>query len=111
MRACQMKRRSTASNSAWPTVGTPLFTKLYQESGLYPASKFARMNPETAAGIGANSGAAVVIDTVFGTARRELLVDPAVMPGAVEATGDIADIVTDGSPGNWRIAQADVRRA
>jgi anaerobic selenocysteine-containing dehydrogenase len=94
-----------------PDEAAPLSTKLYQESGLFTPSAMARMNPETAAALGLRSGAAIVIDGLYGVSRRTLMVDPAVMPGVVEATGDIADICTDGSGGNWRQIPVNVRTA
>ncbi|MBS1874384.1 MAG: hypothetical protein JSU00_14300 [Acidobacteria bacterium] len=99
-----------------PDNSLPLMTKLYQESGLYAPTSLARVNPETAAQAGLKSGARAVIDTAYGSAWREVLVDPAVMPGVVEvsacaACSDIAEIATDGSSSDWRVAAANVRRA
>lgn len=94
-----------------PDETLPLMSKLYQESGLYPPSTIARINPQTATQFGLSNGSKIVVDTVFGSRQRETLVDPAVMPGVVETSGDIADICTDGSTGNWRSVAAAVRRA
>ncbi len=94
-----------------PDEAAPLATKLYQESGLYTPSSLARINPSTAARIGLTNGGPILIETMFGSSRRQLLTDPAVMPGVVEATGDIADICTDGSNPSWRAAAVNVRRA
>ncbi len=91
----------------------PLMTKLYQESGLFTPSTLARINPESAARASLKSGTRVVIETAHGSAEREVLVDPAVMPGVVEvaACASIADIATDGSAGDWRTVAAGLRRA
>jgi anaerobic selenocysteine-containing dehydrogenase len=94
-----------------PDETAPLSTKLYQESGLYTPSALARMNPESATRVGLTSGAAIYVETLYGSSQRKLLTDPAVMPGVVEATGDIADICTDGSNSTWRSVAANVRRA
>jgi hypothetical protein len=94
-----------------PDEGVPLSTKLYRESGLYTPSTLARVSPETAERIGVASGTTIVIDTLYGSSRRQLLVDPAVMPGVVETTDDIVGICTDGSGSAWRIVPANVRRA
>lgn len=99
-----------------PDESLPLMTKLYQESGLYTPTSLARVNPQTAAQAGLKTGSRAVIETSHGSASRDVLVDPAVMPGVIEvaactAASDIADIATDGSNGDWRITAANMRRA
>lgn len=93
-----------------PDASLPLMTKLYQESGLYAPAALARINPVTAR---AKTGTRVIVETAHGEVIRELLNDPAVMPGVIEVTvaPDIADIATDGSFGDWRTVAASVRRA
>lgn len=95
---------------------TPFETKLDQESGLYPPATLARMNPETASALKLESNCRIEIGTRYGSVKRQVLLDPAVMPRVVEvaatpAVADVADIATDGAPGEWNIIAANVRRS
>lgn len=102
--------------SAGSDAPSPLFTKLYQESGLYATAALVRIHPDTAGGLQLKSGQQAAVATPYGAASRTVLTDPAVMPGVIEiAAGpgadDITNICTDGSACGWRAVPASVRRS
>ena len=95
---------------------TPLETKLDQESALYTPASFVRINPATARDLNLSNAAKAIIQTNHGSATRQILLDPAVPPGVIEASAtpaadDLINICTDGAPGDWRSISAAVRRA
>ncbi len=69
-----------------PDRGSPLITKLYEESGLFAPEHLVRMHPETAARLGVGSKATLLIETQHGLTRRSVLPDPAIRPGFLEIT-------------------------
>jgi hypothetical protein len=65
-------------------VSSPLFTKLYQESGLRPGSLLARIHPDTAASHGLKNRDRAAVEVNGTIQEKNVCIDPAVMPGVIE---------------------------
>ena len=76
----------TSSDAARSAVLSPLFTKLYQESGLRRESGVAVMNPATARAKRLRPGRKAIIETGQGRVVARVEVDHAVMPDVIELT-------------------------
>ncbi|MFN7998732.1 MAG: molybdopterin dinucleotide binding domain-containing protein [Bryobacteraceae bacterium] len=86
-----------------PLHGSPLMTKLYQESQLRLPADVVKLNPRTARDRNLEDGDAAVVETRFGSRSVKVLLDPAATPDLIEAT------LPHQSPG--ACAPAAIRRA
>ncbi|MGD0774616.1 MAG: hypothetical protein ABSC05_17525 [Candidatus Solibacter sp.] len=66
-----------------PALGSPLMTKLYQESNLRLAPNRVALHPDEARAANLSNGARATLHTRIGWCPVEVTVDPAVPPGAV----------------------------
>jgi anaerobic selenocysteine-containing dehydrogenase len=66
-----------------PALGSPLMTKLYQESNLRLAPNRVALHPDEARAANLSNGARATLHTRIGWCSVEVTVDPAVPPGAV----------------------------
>jgi hypothetical protein len=107
---------------------SPLFTKLYQESGLRSAKGRVFIHPETGRQSHLEDGRAALLTTMGGSLVTKVSFDTSVMPGVIEApvgpeilaewsdsdplTGDeilaLCEVNTDGT---WRITHASLSEA
>jgi hypothetical protein len=67
-----------------PALGSPLMTKLYQESNLRLAPNRVALHPDEARAANISNGARATLHTRVGWCSVEVTVDPAVPPGAVQ---------------------------
>ncbi len=74
--------------------GSPLMSKVYKESNLQLGPNRAALNPATAAGLGLADGARAALTTAAGSCEIEVILDPAVSPGALEVAAgpEVLDI-------------------
>jgi anaerobic selenocysteine-containing dehydrogenase len=86
-----------------PAHGSPLMSKLYRESGLRRPANLAALHPDTGRSLGLEQGCRARIETRSGGREVQVLLDPGVMPGVIEA--DAAHC-----PG-LRYTRAGIRRA
>jgi hypothetical protein len=71
----------------WTPAGSPLLTKLYQESNLRLAPNRVALCPADAAAAGVRDGARAMLQTRIGKCAVEVTVDAAVPAGAVQVGG------------------------
>lgn len=94
---------------------SPLYTKLYQESGVRDTAGVARINPATAQEHSVCDGGKVKVETRGGSAVMTAVLDEGVMPGvvaaAVEPGAGVLEICNVEDRSGWRCAPARMRKA
>ncbi len=113
--------RGAAGSNALP----PIFTKLYQESGIRDGGACVALHPDTARNLDLKEGDIVEVITSCGARRKRVRVDSAVMPGVMEAAvgpahgeiglaspeqNSILDICGVKDAYIWRVTRASVRK-
>jgi anaerobic selenocysteine-containing dehydrogenase len=71
----------------WTPAGSPLMTKLYQESNLRLAPNRIALSPTDATAAGVRNGGRAILQTRLGKCAVDVTVDPAIPKGAVQVGG------------------------
>ncbi|MBZ5728549.1 MAG: hypothetical protein LAP87_26650 [Acidobacteriia bacterium] len=90
---------SPTESCAASAPGSPILSKLYQESGLRLAPNQAALHPSTARACGIPGGGRALLETRYGKCAIDAIVDPAIPPGMVQvaARPGILDVCAPGA--------------
>ncbi len=90
---------SLTESCASAAPGSPILSKLYQESGLRLAPNQAALHSSTARACGIPGGGRAVLQTRYGNCAIDAIVDPAIPPGMVQvaARPGILDVCAPGA--------------